>query len=85
MRPPRVLQQTDRYQHCRTTQRTLGNLLAEKVALLAVCRRCQHRRLLRTPSLAERLGEDFRVLSLRHVLRCQQCRAIAANLHEMTR
>ena len=86
MKGPRVLQQTDRYQNSRRTQETLGDLMQRKVELIAVCKRCKHRRLLLVPNLAERLGEGYRVLSVRHVLRCQQCRALGAvNLHETAR
>lgn len=77
---------TNRYLLDRQAQRSLGDLMQEKAALVAVCRRCKHRRLLLTPNLVERLGTGFRLLELRRVLRCGQCRAIGmANLHESTR
>lgn len=86
MRGRRILQQTDRYQHSRRTQETLGDLMKRKVELIAVCKRCKHRRLLLVPNLAKRLGEGYRVLSVGHVLRCGHCRALGAvNLHETAR
>jgi hypothetical protein len=56
------------------------------MALVAICRRCKHRRLLFPAGLAERLGKTFTVVELRKRLRCGGCRGYGtANLHESTR
>ena len=54
-------------------------------AVLVICRRCKHRRVLYPARLSEDLGPDFQVIDLRQRLRCSQCRALAANIHETTR
>ena len=56
MRRPRELRSPNRYLLDRQAQHSLGDLMQEKAALVAVCRRCKHRRLLLTPNLVERLG-----------------------------
>lgn len=66
-------------------RRSLKELMVQKAALLVVCRRCKHRRLLYPARLSEQLGPDFQVIDLRQRLRCSQCRALAANIHETTR
>jgi hypothetical protein len=53
---------------------------------VAICRRCKHRRLLFAKNLANRLGEDFKVVDLGKRLRCQKCGVIGtATIHESTR
>jgi hypothetical protein len=65
MRRPRELRPTNRYLLDPQAQRTLGDLMQEKAALAAVCRRCKHRRLVLTPNMVARLGAGFPVLDLR--------------------
>jgi hypothetical protein len=65
--------------------RTLGELVAAKIALVAVCRRCKHRRVLFPARLAARYGENFPAIELRERLRCTACRYGSANLHESCR
>jgi hypothetical protein len=54
--------------------RTLGQLVAAKMALVAVCRRCKHRRVLYRGNLIPQFGEDFPAIELRQRLRCSGCR-----------
>jgi hypothetical protein len=65
--------------------KTLGQLIDEKAALVAVCKRCKHRRLLLPSRLAATLGRHFLAIDLRPRLKCTQCRLRAPNLHEATR
>ena len=62
--------------------RTLGQLVAAKMALVAVCRRCKHRRVLYPANLIPNLRRDFPAIELRQRLRCTGCRGRMANLHE---
>jgi hypothetical protein len=74
-----------RLAHARDKGRTLGQLVALKVALVAVCRRCKHRRVLYPAALIERFGPDMPAIDLRQHLRCSACRYRSANLHESSR
>jgi hypothetical protein len=65
--------------------RTLGDLLRAKMALVAVCRRCKHRRILFPVNLIARYGHDFPAIQLCDRLRCTSCRSRMANLHESSR
>ena len=66
--------------------RTLRDLAVAKVALVAVCRRCHHQKLLFPYGLAERLGQDFPVEQLAPRLRCTECRALGwATMQESVR
>jgi DNA-directed RNA polymerase subunit RPC12/RpoP len=65
--------------------RTLGELVAAKIALVAVCRRCKHRRVLYPARLVARCAENFPAIELRERLRCTACRYGSANLHESSR
>ena len=65
--------------------RTLGQLASEKMALVAVCRRCQHRKVLYMPRLIERFGENMPAIDVRQHLRCSNCLYTSANLHESAR
>lgn len=65
--------------------KTLGQLVDEKAALVAVCRRCKHKRLLYPARLVAMLGRQFLAIDLRPRLRCSQCNFRAPNLHEATR
>jgi hypothetical protein len=46
MKPPHQLRPGNRYARETGTGRTLGEMVLAKMALVAVCRRCKHRRLL---------------------------------------
>jgi hypothetical protein len=56
-----------------------------KMALVAICRRCKHQRVLYPASLIGRYGEHLPVIELRGRLRCSNCRYRSANLHESSR
>jgi hypothetical protein len=76
----------NRYARDAEERRTLGDLMQRKTALVAICRRCKHRRLLFPGALAPELGENFKVMDLRKRLRCGNCRGYGtANLHESSR
>jgi hypothetical protein len=63
----------------------IGELAAGKIELVAVCRRCKHRRVLFTANLSARYGEGFPAIKLRDRVRCSNCRGRSANLHESSR
>jgi hypothetical protein len=66
--------------------RTLGQLIDERMALVAICRRCKHQRVLYPANFIERFGEHCPAIELCQHLRCSSCRTRAmANLHESTR
>jgi hypothetical protein len=71
--------------HDRPSGRTLGQLVDDKMALVAICRRCKHQRVLYPANYIERFGEDCPAIALRHHLRCSSCGARAANLYESAR
>jgi ribosomal protein L37E len=71
--------------HDRPSGRTLGQLIDNKMALVAICRRCKHQRVLYPANYSERFGHDCPAIALRHHLRCSSCGARAANLHESAR
>ena len=81
MKKPYELRPGNRYARETGAGRTLGQLLDE-MALVAVCRRCQHRRVLFPANLSPRFGEDCPAIELRQRLRCSACRYGSANLHE---
>jgi hypothetical protein len=86
MKEPREMRPGNRYAREAEERRTLAQLIARKTALVAICRRCKHRRLLFPASLAAQLGNEFRVVDLRKRLRCGGCRGYGtANLHESSR
>ena len=66
----------------RAGTRTLGQLVDAKMALVAICRRCKHRRVLFPANYIERFGHDYPAIELRRHLRCTSCRGRMANLHE---
>jgi hypothetical protein len=66
-------------------ERTLGQLFHQHMALVAICNRCKHRRVLYMPRLIERFGENYPAIELRRWLRCTHCRCRAPNLHESAR
>jgi hypothetical protein len=65
--------------------RTLGQLTASKIALVAICRRCKHRRVLFAANYVPRFGEDYPAIEVRKHLRCSNCRGRVVNLHEASR
>jgi hypothetical protein len=72
--------------YARDHGRTLGQLVDEKMALVAICRRCKHRRVLFPANYIERFGADCLAMELRERLRCSSCRGRGiANLHESAR
>jgi hypothetical protein len=75
----------NRYARENALGRTLGQMVQAKMALVAVCRRCKHRRLLYPAHLTARYGENFPAIELREKLRCSNCRYRSANLHESSR
>jgi hypothetical protein len=75
----------NRYAGERNAGRTLGDLIAAKMALVAVCRRCKHRRVLYPANFIARFGERCPAITLREKLRCTACRGRVANLHESSR
>ena len=75
----------NRYARDDDGRRTLADLMQRKIALVAICRRCKHRRLLLPGQLAGR-EETLTIADLRRRLRCSQCGGYGtANLHEATR
>ena len=86
MKPPHEMRPGNRYARASEARKTLADLIGRKAALVAICRRCKHRRLLFPASLANQLGEGFRVAELGKRLKCQNCgHAGDANIHESTR
>jgi hypothetical protein len=71
--------------HDRNLGRTLGELINAKMALVAICRRCKHQRVLYPADYTARFGEDCPAILLREHLRCSECRGKMANLHESAR
>ena len=86
MKQPHEMRPDNRYARQVEARRTLGDLIASKSALVAICHSCKHRRLLFAAALASRLGENFLVADLSHHLRCAECkRHRTAKLYESTR
>jgi hypothetical protein len=85
MKAPHEMRPGNRYARESEARKTLADLIRRKAALVAICRRCKHRRLLFPANLANRLGENFKVAELGPRLRCQNCRHGAAIVHEATR
>jgi hypothetical protein len=71
MKPPHLLRPGNRYARERGG-RTLGDLVRAKMALVAVCRRCKHRRLLYPANLIPRFGETCPAINLREPPALQQ-------------
>jgi hypothetical protein len=69
----------------RNLGRTLGQLVDAKMALVAICRRCKHQRVLYPANFIDRFGEDCSAILLREHLRCSECSGKMANLHESSR
>lgn len=85
MKPPEQMRPGNRYARETGAGRTLGELVRTKIALVAVCRRCKHRRVLYPANLISRFGANFLAIELRNHLRCSACKYRAANLHESSR
>ena len=75
----------NRYVRERGFSRTLGQLVDSKMALVAICRRCKHQRVLYPTNFIERFGDGRPAIELREHLRCGNCRGRMANLHESAR
>jgi hypothetical protein len=75
----------NRYAREHGFSRTLGQLAEAKMALVAICRRCKHQRVLYLANFIERFGENCPAIELRGHLRCSSCRGRMANLHESAR
>jgi hypothetical protein len=69
----------------RSFGRTFAQLIDQKMALVAICRRCKHHRVLYPANYIERFGPDCPAVELREHLRCSNCRGRMANLHESAR
>ena len=85
MKQPHEMRPGNRYAKERGEGRTLGELARAKMALVAVCPRCKHRRVLYPAVLIEQFGEACPAISLRPRLRCSGCRRRSPNLHESAR
>ena len=85
MKKPHEMRPGNRYARELGAGRTLGQLLEAKMALVAVCRRCKHRRVLFPANLIQRFGANFPSIEVRDHLRCTACRYRSANLHESAR
>ena len=75
----------NRYAREQGMGRTLGQLIDSKMALLAICRRCKHQRVLYPANFIDHFGADCPAIELRRRLRCSSCRGRKANLHESAR
>ena len=86
MKEPHEMRPGNRYWKPSAQARTLRDLARAKVALEAVCRRCNHRRLLLPYDLAAKLGAEFPVDQLAKRLRCTECQALGwVTLHDSVR
>jgi hypothetical protein len=85
MKLPHQMHPGNRYARENSSGRTLGQLVSAKMALVAVCRRCKHRRTIFPANLVARFGEEFPAIDQRERLRCSGCRGRVANLHEASR
>jgi hypothetical protein len=80
---PDEMRPGNRYARQPEARRTLGHLIATKTALVAICQRCKHRRLLFPAELASQLGVDFEVVD---VPTCAGCnRTDTAKVYESSR
>ena len=69
----------------RNKGKTLGQLMDDKAALVAICKQCKHRKLLHPAQFAAQFGRHYQAIDLRTRLRCSRCHCRAPLLHEMTR
>lgn len=76
----------NRYARQSEERRTLGYLIASKIALVAICQWCKHRQLLLPAALASQLGVDCKVVDVPKHLRCAGCnRTDTAKVYESSR
>jgi hypothetical protein len=75
----------NRYAREAAARRTLADLANAKIELVAICRRCKHRRVLFTANLLARYGEGMSVRQLQQRLRCGSCGGQVTNLQESSR
>ena len=68
MKHPHQMRPGNRYAREAGNSRTLGELVRAKMALVAVCRRCKHRRVLYPANFIPRFGKDYPAIELRHRL-----------------
>jgi len=68
-----------------SNSRTLGQLVSAKMALVAICRRCKHQRVLFPANYIGRFGDNYPAIELRERLCCSSCHGRMANLHESSR
>ena len=85
MKQPHEMRPGNRYAKERSEGKTLGELVRAKMALVDVCPRCKHRRLLHPARLIDELGENYPAINLRPRLRCTRCHHRSPNLHEASR
>jgi len=85
MKLPHQMRSGSRYARETAISRTLGQMVRAKMALVAVCRRCKHRRVLYPANLVPLYGDDFPAIKLRQRMRCTTCGGRMANLHESSR
>jgi hypothetical protein len=86
MKEPHEMRPGNRYAREADARKTLADLNGRKTALVAICRRCKHRRLLFPAKLAGELGEGTKVVDVQKRLRCGNCGGYGmANLHESSR
>jgi hypothetical protein len=64
MKQPHEMRPGNRYARQAQARRTLGDLIANKSALVAICQGCKHRRRLFPAVLASHRGESFLVVDL---------------------
>lgn len=65
--------------------RSLKQLAAAKMVLVAVCRTCNHAANLFPAELAEKHGEETKAYSLEPKLRCSQCGSSQPRLYGASR
>jgi hypothetical protein len=82
---PHEMRPGNRYARETGAGRTLAQLVLAKMALVAICHRCKHRRVLYPANLIFKYGEDCPAIDLGERLRCSKCRYRSANLHEPER
>ena len=86
MKEPHEMRPGNRYARQAETRRTLAHLIATKTALVAICQRCERRRLLLRAELASQLVVDFKVVDVPKHLRCAGCnRMDTAKVYESSR
>jgi hypothetical protein len=77
MKQPHEMHPGNRYARQAEARRTLRDLIASKSALVAICQRCKHRRLLFPAVLASRLGERFLLSTCRSICAAGNATAMA--------